>query len=308
MAVLKDNRATVQKVLWINLLLNILVMAIKAGVGLRIGALSLQADALHSVTDSANNVLGLVAMRFSSPYPDRDHPYGHLKYEAIGALAIAAFLGIACFEILQGAVMSIIKGGKPVEIAGPELWLLIIVLGVNIFVTYYERSVGQRVGSAILIADARHTMSDVWVTITVLLGLVGVWVGNTANIPQLQWLDVILSFPVAFLVFSSGWKVLMENLPLLVDEMAIAPEVIHQIVMEVPGVLNCHAIASRGVVGRQVFIEMHLVVSAQDVETAHAITEAVEARLTQQFSPVRILIHVEPPDYRSDQITFDEEV
>jgi len=70
-AVLKDNRATVQKVLWITLLLNILVMAIKAGVGLRIGALSLQADALHSVTDSANNVLGLVAMRFSSPYPDR---------------------------------------------------------------------------------------------------------------------------------------------------------------------------------------------------------------------------------------------
>ena len=308
MAVLKDNRATVQKVLWITLLLNILVMAIKAGVGLRIGALSLQADALHSVTDSANNVLGLVAMRFSSPYPDRDHPYGHLKYEAIGALAIAAFLGIACFEILQGAVMSIIKGGKPVEIAGPELWLLIIVLGVNIFVTYYERSVGQRVGSPILIADARHTMSDVWVTITVLLGLVGVWVGNTANIPQLQWLDVILSFPVAFLVFSSGWKVLMENLPLLVDEMAIAPEVIHQIVLEVPGVLNCHAIASRGVVGRQVFIEMHLIVSAQDVETAHAITEAVEARLSQQFSPVRILIHVEPPDYHSDQITFDEEV
>ena len=308
MAVLKDNRATVQKVLWITLLLNILVMGIKAGVGLRISSLSLQADALHSVTDSANNVLGLVAMRFSSPYPDRDHPYGHLKYEAIGALAIAAFLGIACFEILQGAIMRIIKGGKPVEIAGPELWLLIIVLGVNIFVTYYERSVGQRVGSVILIADARHTMSDVWVTITVLLGLVGVWVGNTANIPQLQWLDVILSFPVAFLVFSSGWKVLKENLPLLVDEMAIAPEVIHQIVLEVPGVLNCHAIASRGVVGRQVFIEMHLIVSAQDVETAHAITEAVEARLSQQFSPVRILIHVEPPDYRSDQITFDEEV
>jgi divalent metal cation (Fe/Co/Zn/Cd) transporter len=53
---------------------------------------------------------------------------------------------------------------------------------------------------------------------------------------------------------------------------------------------------------------MHLIVSAEDVETAHAITEAVEARLSQQFSPVRILIHVEPPDYHSDQITFDEEV
>jgi cation diffusion facilitator family transporter len=305
--VAKDNRAIVQKVLWITLLLNLFVMALKGAVGLKIGSLSLQADALHSVTDGANNVLGLVATRFSSPRPDRDHPYGHLKFEAIGALAISAFLGIACFEILQGAVTRLLQGGKPVEITGAELWLLLLVLGVNIFVTYYERSVGIRVGSPILIADARHTLSDVWVTITVIAGLIGVWLGNLWNIPQLQSLDVLLSFPVAFMVFKSGWDVLRENLPYLVDEMAIAPEVIHDIVMEVPGVLNCHAIASRGIVGRQVFMEMHLIVNAGDVETAHEITEVVEERLTERFSPVRVVIHVEPPDYETDSISFEEE-
>jgi cation diffusion facilitator family transporter len=305
--VAKDNRSIVQKVLWITLLLNLFVMALKGAVGLKIGSLSLQADALHSVTDGANNVLGLVATRFSSPRPDRDHPYGHLKFEAIGALAISAFLGIACFEILQGAVTRLLQGGKPVEITGAELWLLLLVLGVNIFVTYYERSVGVRVGSPILIADARHTMSDVWVTIAVLAGLIGVWLGNLANLPQLQSLDVLLSFPVAFMVFKSGWDVLRENLPYLVDEMAIAPEVIHDIVMEVPGVLNCHAIASRGIVGRQVFMEMHLIVNARDVETAHEITEVVEERLTERFSPVRVVIHVEPPDYETDSISFEEE-
>jgi cation diffusion facilitator family transporter len=305
--VAKDNRSIVQKVLWITLLLNLFVMALKGAVGLKIGSLSLQADALHSVTDGANNVLGLVATRFSSPRPDRDHPYGHLKFEAIGALAISAFLGIACFEILQGAVTRLLQGGKPVEITGAELWLLLLVLGVNIFVTYYERSVGIRVGSPILIADARHTLSDVWVTITVIAGLIGVWLGNLWNIPQLQSLDVLLSFPVAFMVFKSGWDVLRENLPYLVDEMAIAPEVIHDIVMEVPGVLNCHAIASRGIVGRQVFMEMHLIVDARDVETAHEITEVVEERLTERFSPVRVVIHVEPPDYETDSISFEEE-
>lgn len=302
-----DNRSEVRKVLVITLLLNLFVMGLKAGVGFLTGSLSLQADALHSVTDSANNVLGLIASRFSSPHPDRDHPYGHQKFEAVGALGIAAFLGIACFEILQGAIERLFKELTPVNISAPELWLLLIVLGVNIFVTYYERGVGKRVGSPILIADAQHTMSDVWVTITVLLGLIGVWQGKLLNLPQLQWLDVILSFPVALLVFRSGWKVLTENLPWLVDEMAIAPEAIQEVAMQVPGVMNCHDIASRGLLGRQVFIEMHMIVDAKDVETAHQITENVENLLEQRFSPVRVLIHVEPPAYRSDNVSFEPE-
>lgn len=301
---IQDNRNEVRKVLIITLLLNILVMVLKAVVGWTTGSLSLQADALHSVTDGANNVLGLVTNRLSSPEPDRDHPYGHHKYEAIGALGIAAFLGIACFEILTSAIERIFTGITEVRISGTELWIVLIVLGVNIFVAFYERSVGRRLGSRILIADAHHTMSDVWVTITVLLGLVGIWQAQIWGLPQLQWLDVILAFPVAFLVFRSAWTVLTDNLPWLVDHMAIAPEAIHLIVTQVPGVINCHEIASRGVIGRQVFIEMHLIVEAKDVETAHEITEAVERQLEEKFAPVRVLIHVEPPDYRSETISF----
>ncbi|TVQ47542.1 MAG: cation transporter [Gloeocapsa sp. DLM2.Bin57] len=301
---LVDNRAGVRKVLLITLFLNILVVLLKGVIGWITGSLSLQADALHSATDGASNVLGLVTNSLSSPYPDRDHPYGHQKYEAVGALAIVAFLAIVSFEILQGAIKRIFEGITEVNIGPTELWILLIVLGINIFVTFYERSVGKRLGSRILIADAEHTMSDVWVTITVLAGLIGIWQGNALGFPQLQWLDVILSFPVAFLVFKSAWTVLKENLPWLVDEVAIAPESIYELVMQVPGVVNCHEIASRGVVGRQVFIEMHLIVKAEDVETAHQITEEVERRLEQKYAPVRVMIHVEPPDYRSEAITF----
>ncbi|WP_341524760.1 cation diffusion facilitator family transporter [Nostoc sp. UHCC 0302] len=293
-----DNRAAVRKVLIITLLLNLFVMGLKAVVASWTGSLSLLADSLHSVTDSANNVLGLIASKFSSPQPDREHPYGHTKFEAVGALGIAAFLGIACFEILQGAIERILKGGEPVKISPPELWLLLVVLGINIFVAFYERREGRRVNSSILIADATHTMSDIWVTISVIGGLIGVWLGY-------QWLDVVLAFPVALLVFWSGWSVLKENLPWLVDQIAIAPEAIHAIATSVPGVINCHDIASRGVLGRQVFIEMHLIVDAPDVETAHRITEEVESRLEEHFRPVRILIHVEPPAYQSEQISFE---
>ena len=297
---LLDNRAEVRKVLLITLLLNLVVLVIKAGVGFLTGSLSLLADALHSVTDSANNILGLVTNQLASPQPDRDHPYGHQKFDAVGALGIAAFLGIACFEILKGGVDRLLNGGKPVNISPSQLWLLLLVLGINIFVTYYERNVGQRIGSSILIADAKHTMSDVWVTILVIAGLIGVWQG-------LMWLDILLAFPVALLVFRSGWQVIKDNLPWLVDEMAIAPEAIHTIVMQVPGVINCHEIASRGIVGRQVFIEMHLIVDAQYVETAHQITEEVETRLQERYNPVRVMIHIEPPAYQSENITYKSE-
>jgi cation diffusion facilitator family transporter len=290
----------VQRVLLITLVLNLVVMGLKAIVGWLTGSLSLLADALHSVTDSANNVLGLFASKLSSPYPDRDHPYGHQKFEAVGALGIAAFLGVACFEIIQGAIKRVIEPNHaPVRISGPELWLLLIVLGINIFVAFYERSVGRRVGSKILTADAQHTMSDVWVTMSVLGGLIGIWLWG------IQWLDMVLAIPVALLVFKSGWSVIRENLPWLVDEMAIAPEAIHTIAMQVPGVLNCHAIASRGIVGRQTFIEMHLIVTAKDVETAHQITENVETLLEERFGPARVTIHVEPVTYQSDQISYE---
>ena len=301
-----DNRVRIRRVLLITLALNLLVMAIKATLGLLTNSLSLLADALHSVTDSANNVLGLIASHFARPEPDRQHPYGHQKFDALGALGIAVFLAIACFEILQGAVERILSPeNKAIEISPPQLALLLVVLGVNIFVAVYEGHVGRHLGSSILIADAKHTTSDIWVTVLVIVGLTGVWLGAALDLPQLQWLDVVLSLPVALLVFRSGYQVLRENLPWLVDEMAVAPEAIRDVAMQVPGVLNCHDIASRGVVGRQAFIEMHIVVDAPDVATAHKITEKIEARLEAKFSPVRISIHIEPPGYQSDRITYD---
>ena len=302
----QDNRSRVRRVLWLTLLLNLFVMALKFTLGIATGSLSLQADALHSVTDSVNNVLGLVTNRFSSPKPDREHPYGHQKFEAVGALGIAAFLGIACFEILRGAVEKIFFSTETVEVkvTSAELWLLLLVLVVNIFVAFYERNVGREVNSPILIADAKHTISDIWVTIVVIAGLVGVWQAENLNIPQLRWLDVVLAFPVALLVFQSGWEVIKENLPWLVDEMAIAPEAIYDVVMEVPGVVNCHDIASRGMLGRQVFIEMHLIVNTEDLSIAHQITEQIEDRLEKHFGTVRVLIHVEPPEYEEDDISF----
>ncbi|MCA1903350.1 MAG: cation diffusion facilitator family transporter, partial [Cyanobacteria bacterium KgW148] len=252
---ISDNRSEVQRVLLLTLGLNLIVLVIKIVVSWANGSLSLLADALHSVTDSANNVVGLVAVKFASPLPDRDHPYGHHKFEAVGAIAIAAFLAIACLEIIKGVISSLFKLEHKIQLGEFDLWFLLLVLGINIFVAFYERHVGKKVGSAILVADSHHTMADIWITIGVIASLAII---NT-GISWLQWLDLALAIPVSILVLWSGYQILVENIPILVDKAAIPPEKIYDLVMTIEGVINCHDIASRGVLGRQLFIEMHLV-------------------------------------------------
>ncbi|GAB4217586.1 MAG: cation diffusion facilitator family transporter [Synechococcales cyanobacterium] len=286
----QDRQHQIQRVFYITLVFNLVVFAIKLGLGLTTGSLSLIADALHSTTDSASNILALVAMRFSNPEPDDDHPYGHSKFEAIGALGIAAFLGAACLEILRTAIHRFIDPGSPVTVSPLSLQLMIVVLIINIGVTVYEHERGKTLNSRLLLADARHTLSDIWVSLLVLVGLVGVRGGWT-------WLDHAFAFPVAAMVCWSGWQVLQENIPLLTDHVAIPPKQIRDLVMQVEGVLDCHEVRSRGVIGQMVFMEMHMVVAPLGIEDAHRITEDVEELLKERFGAVRVTIHLEPYSY-----------
>ncbi len=280
----------VQYVLGLTLGLNVLVVVIKVYLGFLTGSLSLLADALHSSTDSASNILGLISIRLSSPEPDEEHPYGHSKFEAIGALGIAAFLGIACLEIVQVAVSRLLGEAPDLVIDAITLQGMIVVLMINIGVAVYEHRRGQTLGSRILLADARHTFSDIWVTLVVLGGLLGVNFGW-------PWLDQVMALPIAGLVIYSAWKVLQENIPFLTDTVAIPPEALRKLAMRVSGVLDCHEITSRGIIGQMVFIEMHMVVEPMDIEAAHHITEEVEQLIQEHYGMVKVTIHLEPYDY-----------
>lgn len=282
-----SRRGRIRQVLLTVLWYNLLVLGIKVAVGLGTGSLAILADALHSLTDSLSNGLGLLVNHWAKPEPDRQHPYGHQKFEAIAALGIAVLLGITCFAVLQQAVERLVERTPPPQVGSVELGLLVLVLLVNGGVAWYEQRQGKVLDSPILLADAADTLSDVWINVTVLLGLLGVMAGWT-------WLDAALAIPVGLLVFRSGWQILTMNVPWLVDAMAIAPEAIAQVAQQVPGVVECHHITSRGVVGRQVFIELHLVVAATDLVTAHAVSEQVEVLLQKHYGPAGITIHIEP--------------
>ncbi len=289
---LQKRKDSIQQVLYITLGLNLIVLETKFCLGLATGSLSLLADALHSFTDSASNVVGLIAMRLANPKPDWDHPYGHSKFESLGALAIAGFLIVTCIEILRSAIERIFatQGTESLTVDNLDLILMIGVLIINIGVAIYEKNRGKALRSTLLLADARHTLSDVWVTIAILIGLVGVKQGWL-------WLDTILTFVVAGFIFHSAWEVLQENIPSLTDRVAIPAKDILELTMGVYGVLNCHSITSRGKLDHEIFIEMHMVVAPQDIKTAHAVTEEVERKLQEKYGLVHVTIHLEPYEY-----------
>ena len=293
-----DGRRAVQRVLLVALAVNVSMTLLKLIIGLMSGSLAVLADAMHSATDGLSSLMGLFTNGLSDPRPDRDHPYGHDKYEGLGAVAIAGFILFTAFEILKTAVERIMAGLTPLRLDRQELLLLLLVLGCNLLLAGYERHQASRLGSRLLLADARHTTSDIWTTVVVLLGLTG------AVLFRITWLDVAMAVPLCLLLLRACWQVLASNLPWLVDQIAIAPEAIHEVAMGVPGVLNVHDIASRGVLGQQVFIELHMVVDADDLPTAHRITELVEAQLEARFGAVRCTIHLEPRDYAIADITF----
>jgi cation diffusion facilitator family transporter len=294
----QDNRRAVQRVLLVALAVNVSMTVLKLVIGLLSGSLAVLADAMHSATDGLSSLLGLITNGLSDPRPDRDHPYGHDKYEGLGAVAIAGFILFTAVEILKTAIERILAGLTPLRLDQRDLLLLLIVLGFNVLLASYERSEGKRLGSQLVLADAKHTTSDIWTTVVVLVGLSG------ALVFKVNWLDVALAMPLCLMLLRACWQVLRSNLPWLVDQIAIAPEAIHEVAMAVPGVINVHDIASRGVLGQRVFIELHMVVEANDLATAHRITELVEEHLEARFGAVRCTIHLEPREYAIADITF----
>ena len=283
-----DRHARVRRILLWVLLANVAVIAAKLIVGLRSGSIAVLGDAAHSGVDAINNVVGLAAMRLAAAPPDAEHPYGHGKFETLAALAVAAFLSVTCFELVQSAFERLIRGGAPPDLEPAMMILLLAALIVNGAVALGEARAGRRLSSDILAADARHTASDVLVTAGVLVGLaITDWTGWA---PADAW----LALAVALVVARSGYKILRETIPVLVDERAVDPREIEDVAGRVPGVRAVTRVRSRGKsVGR--FAELTIRVAPEEtVVSGHEIAAEVERRVAAQIGFTDVTVHVEP--------------
>ncbi len=243
-------------------------------------------------------MLGLIVVRVAARAPDEDHPYGHGKFETLGALAVVVFLSITCFELVRSAAQKLLGGGHVITMTDVGLAVLVATLGVNVLVAWYENRRGQELESELLIADAAHTRTDVFITVGVLLGVLFARQGY-------RWVDPAVAIAVALLIVRVAYQILARTVPVLVDERAIPARAIRQAAQAVAGVESAYDIRSRGGRGAGAagpggagavrYAEVTIAVDRRaNVEAAHAIADEVEERLKRDLHLNEVTVHVEP--------------
>jgi len=268
--------------------LNLVVVAIKVIVGVRTGALSVLGAALESSLDLLNNIVGMILVTVAARGPDETHPYGHAKFETVGALAIVTFLSISCFELLREAVTQFRQAHTPVSPSLIEVGLVGLTLVINALVVVYERRRGRELSSSFLVADAAHTHSDVYVTLLAIasLGLTRIGLGA---------FDPLLAVVVAVIIAWNGYQILRETVPILVDERGLDSADVRRLLEHIPRVADVRSVRSRAGASGVVFAEVTIgVAGSASVAEAHAIADEVERRISEALGASEVVVHIEP--------------
>ena len=274
----------VLRLLVVEGLVNLSVLAMKLTVGLTTGSVAVLADALHSLTDVANNVIAWIVMRTASLPADRRHPDGHQKFEMLAVFVLAVLLAAVGLEIAGRAIS---RTTTPPAESGWGLTVMLVVLAINIALTVWQRHWATKLDSKILMADASHTFADVLTTVVVVLG----WQLSARGYP---WLDSVCALGVAAMIFYLAFRLFRDAIPVLVDEIAIEPEVLTASICQVPGVIDVRRVRSRWVGTERAADVIVTVEASMTTRQSHDIANAVESMLAEDFGVRDTTVHVEP--------------
>jgi cation diffusion facilitator family transporter len=293
----------ISRVLWQILLLNVIVATAKTTWGIISGSTAMLADGIHSFTDGSGNIVALIAMKAAKKPPDEDHPYGHHKYESFASAAIGLMLCFAAWKVVSGSVAALTAFAKSgihpnVDVTATSFTIMVVTLTINIFVVWFEGRRGKELGSDVLQADAKHTLSDVWVTLGVLGSLILVKLGVPIA-------DPIVGLFVAIAIVWAAIEVFRGAHATFSDQQRLEPGDVIEKVMTFDGVKGCHHIRSRGT-GAIIHMDMSILVDPLiSVEKGHAIARDLEHWLCGQYEGLTdVVIHVEPDneDQRSRSV------
>lgn len=274
-------------VLWVTLILNWTVSLLKLVFGVATQCMVIVADGIHSFSDGTSNIVGLIAMQIAGHPADRDHPYGHQKYETLAAVAISFFLFAVSFGIIREAIVSFAQP-KATEVNSLSFLLMGGTFVINLFVVWYERKKGKLLKSELLLSDSWHTMTDIFITLTVVAALIGI----SLRIPHL---DSIFSIVIAAIIVMIAIRILKRSSDVLLDKAVIETERIETIVRKVDGVRDCHEIRTRGRAD-DVYVDLHVLVDNQmTVLTSHRLANIIEHNIRLEIPGVRdVVVHIEP--------------
>ena len=199
----------IRNILIAILVLNWIVSLVKIIYGHLTNCGSMAADGLHSFSDGASNIIGVVAISIAARPADKDHPYGHRKYETFASIAISILLFLIAFNLIRFSMHRLFNPIIP-EVNLMSFGVMILTIVVNCSVFFYERVKSKELKSDILFADAEHTRTDILVSISVLFTLLAV----RAGFPMI---DTIVSFVIAVFIGRSAINIMRASSNVLCD-------------------------------------------------------------------------------------------
>ncbi|MBU2541604.1 MAG: cation diffusion facilitator family transporter [Candidatus Omnitrophica bacterium] len=279
----------IKRVLILTLFLNFAVALAKFIFGQKIGSTSMVADSFHSFSDSASNIIGLLGVWIAYLPLDKDHPYGHKKYETLTSIGIALLLFLACFNIISLSLKRVISPITPnIDIVSVSVMLL--TLAINLGVMIYEHREGKRLASDILISDSMHTRADIFTSLSVLFSFLAVKMG-------MVMLDPIIALMISIFIGKVAVEIILEASKVLCDTTVVEAKRIEQICLEVPGVIKCHKIRTRGRAD-DVHMDLHVLINKRTrFADAHDLSSFIEQKIKKEIAGVSdVVIHMEPCD------------
>ena len=278
----------IKQVLWLIMFANLAVALLKIIIGGVVRSASITADGLHSLTDGSSNIIGLIGISLAIKPMDKDHPYGHKKFETLAGLFIAGMLLLIAGKIIIDAVNRFLNP-VTLHVASGSLITLLVTLGINIFVCTYEYNKGKKLNSYILLSDSLHTRSDIYVSLGVLFTLICVKLG----IPPI--IDPIASLIVSIFILHASYEIFKSAGSILVDRAIIDTEKIKELTLEFEQVKGVHNIRSRGSED-DVYIDMHILTEPNmSVEKSHDLIHNIEKKMRNEINDnLQVFVHLEP--------------
>lgn len=274
----------VKKVLVIEGCVNLLIMLLKLLVGIATNSTAILADAFHSLTDMANNIIAWFAVKKSEQSADDDHQYGHQKFVPLAVFFLATLLCVVALEVIIEALR---RFGQPVQQSEIGIAILVSVLIVNIVLSVWQSYWAKTLNSNLLRADASHTFSDVLTSIAVIVG----W---QLAVLGWYWLDTVFAIIIAVIIFVLAYKLFVQSIPILVDKSVLDQALIAKRIAQLAQVKRVKMVRTRND-GEQYFADLTITVNASlGLPDSHNLADQIESLLQDEFEISDTVVHIEP--------------
>lgn len=296
MAKMKTRTSLANRVTWVAFFVNLVLTTLKMTAGIIGHSGAMIADAVHSLSDFATDIVVLVSFRLVGKPIDESHDYGHGKYETLATAIIGGALLLVGAGIFWGGAVKIWAGVKGEHMVAPgyiALVAAIVSIVVKEWMYRYTASVGRRIDSQAVIANAWHHRSDAFSSIGTMLGIGGaILLGEKWRI-----LDPLAAVAVSYFIIKVGLEILSGSVRELTEESlneALKTEIV-DLASSIPGVVDPHSLRTRRL-GGYVAVDLHVRVAADmHVSDAHAIASKIEDCIRARFGQSAFVsIHVEP--------------